>query len=168
MCISKKQCPVPTDQQPLNEFFSLKKSWFFSWIDLSAEACFLKGSIASSFAFILFTPIILLVIPSSINTCKLIIVSIFVVNLLCLLILMRLYFAWSYVTKRLISATVFYEESGWYDGQMWIKSVEALTQDRLVGLYEAMPLLSRIRSTLLIILSLLLLEKIIYALLLQH
>nr|YP_009511690.1 hypothetical protein [Melanthalia intermedia]AXI97567.1 hypothetical protein [Melanthalia intermedia] len=166
MCISKKKCPVPFDQQPLNEYFSLKQSWLFSWISLSFKRYLIKLLAIFSFLFIISIPCVLSIIPTSIGLWKLIILNLFVVNLFCLLIFIHLYFAWSYVAKRLISATVFYEESGWYDGQIWIKSAEILTQDRLIGLYEAMPLLSRIKSTLLIILILLLLDKIIYSLLL--
>ena len=32
-----------------------------------------------------------------------------------------------------MEATVPYEESGWYDGQIWIKPPEILLQDRLIG-----------------------------------
>lgn len=31
---------------------------------------------------------------------------------------------WSYVGDRLLSAVIPYEESGWYDGQMWVKPPE--------------------------------------------
>lgn len=34
---------------------------------------------------------------------------------------------WSYVGDRLLSAVVPYEESGWYDGQMWVKPPEVGT-----------------------------------------
>lgn len=63
-------------------------------------------------------------------------------------ILIRLYLGWSYVVKRLMSATVFYEESGWYDGQIWVKPSEILLKDRFIGLYEVFPLLNKIKNTL--------------------
>lgn len=28
-------CPVPVEQQPINEYQELKESWFFSWVTLS-------------------------------------------------------------------------------------------------------------------------------------
>ena len=31
---------------------------------------------------------------------------------------------WSYVGNRLLSAVVPYEETGWYDGQLWVKPPE--------------------------------------------
>jgi hypothetical protein len=47
-----------------------------------------------------------------------------------------------------MEATVPYEESGWYDGQIWIKPPEVLIQDRLIGTYEIYPGLSRLHLTL--------------------
>ena len=34
---------------------------------------------------------------------------------------------WSYVGDRLLSAVIPYEETGWYDGQMWVKPPEVST-----------------------------------------
>jgi len=47
-----------------------------------------------------------------------------------------------------MNASVNYEESGWYDGQTWIKTNEILIQDRLIGSYEVLPILHRLRLTL--------------------
>ena len=44
-----------------------------------------------------------------------------------------------------MNATITYEESGWYDGQTWIKTNDILVQDRLVGLYEVFPIIQRLR-----------------------
>lgn len=61
--------------------------------------------------------------------------------------LVRLYLGWYYVSDRLTSATVFYEESGWYDGQTWIKPEEVLNRDRLIATYEIKPILRRLQLT---------------------
>jgi hypothetical protein len=37
-----------------------------------------------------------------------------------------IYNNWSYVRTRLLSATVEYEETGWYDGQVYVKAGRAL------------------------------------------
>ncbi|KAF9617701.1 hypothetical protein IFM89_038201 [Coptis chinensis] len=47
-----------------------------------------------------------------------------------------MYLGWAYVGNRLLSATVEYEETGWYDGQVWIKSAQVLARDRLLGSYS--------------------------------
>jgi hypothetical protein len=59
--------------------------------------------------------------------------------------IIRLYLAWKYIYDRLMNATVSYEESGWYDGQTWVKTNEILIQDRLVGTYEVLPVMARLR-----------------------
>jgi hypothetical protein len=61
-----------------------------------------------------------------------------------LLVLARIYSAWGYVGRRLFSEKIVYEESGWYDGQVWEKIPEMLAQDRLVATYEVKPALDRL------------------------
>ena len=55
-----------------------------------------------------------------------------------------------YIYNRLMNATITYEESGWYDGQTWIKTNMVLQQDRLVGTYEVLPLINRLRLIILV------------------
>ncbi len=59
----------------------------------------------------------------------------------------------------------FYEESGWYDGQIWIKTPEMLTKDRLIGTYYVIPLLKRIKLTMAILATFGLIEALLYYLL---
>nr|XP_027079565.1 protein CONSERVED IN THE GREEN LINEAGE AND DIATOMS 27, chloroplastic-like [Coffea arabica] len=64
------------------------------------------------------------------------------------LLVVRMYLGWAYVGNRLLSATVEYEETGWYDGQMWVKTAEVLARDRLLGSFSVKPVLSRLKNTL--------------------
>jgi hypothetical protein len=64
--------------------------------------------------------------------------------------ILRLYLAWKYVYDRLMNSTITYEESGWYDGQTWVKTNEILLQDKLVGTYEVLPIINRLRIVILI------------------
>lgn len=61
--------------------------------------------------------------------------------------LIRLYLGWTYVRDRLYSPVIFYEESGWYDGQTWTKPQEVLTRDRLIVSYEIKPIIRRLQIT---------------------
>ncbi len=70
------------------------------------------------------------------------------------LALAQLYFGWLHVGQRLQQAAVPYEESGWYDGQVWEKPEEILTRDRLIMEYQVKPILRRVRNTLLSLLTL--------------
>lgn len=51
-------------------------------------------------------------------------------------VVVRIFLGWSYVGNRLMSAAVEYEETGWYDGEVFVKPPEVLTRDRLLGMYE--------------------------------
>jgi len=63
-------------------------------------------------------------------------------------VVLRIYLGWSYVGERLLSAAVPYEETGWYDGETFVKPPEVLTRDRLLGMYEVKPVMSKLRTTL--------------------
>ena len=54
-----------------------------------------------------------------------------------LLISIRLYLGWNHVFKRLTSERVEYEESGWYDGQVWIKPLVLKEKESLIATIEA-------------------------------
>ncbi|KAJ0549516.1 hypothetical protein HanHA300_Chr07g0234621 [Helianthus annuus] len=40
------------------------------------------------------------------------------------------------------------EETGWYDGQIWVKTAEVLARDRLLGSFTVKPVLNRLKNTL--------------------
>ena len=150
MFIIKKNCPVPFDQQPINEYLSLKKSCLFSWSISQIKTFLLILVLVLLFVYL---TIIFCLFPffSDFNTLQVFLLSFAISNVVLILPFIRLYLGWSYIAKRLLSATIFYEESGWYDGQMWVKTSDYLMQDRLVGLYEVMPFIIRIRLTFLVL-----------------
>jgi len=59
--------------------------------------------------------------------------------------LLRQWMGWTYVQKRLLADQVDYEESGWYDGQVWPKPLPWLQQDQLVARHQIGPVLARLR-----------------------
>nr|YP_009391260.1 hypothetical protein [Dipterocladia arabiensis]ARW59404.1 hypothetical protein [Dipterocladia arabiensis] len=142
-----KNCPVPFDQQPLNEYLQLKKSGFFLWSTYKTQQYIHIISMLFLFLFVICALVLFVCLFKRINLFKLIVLNFFIVDIIFLFIIARLYLGWSYIIKRLLSATIFYEESGWYDGQVWIKTAENLTRDRLLGLYHVLPLLNRIKLT---------------------
>ena len=149
MNISKDLCPVPFDQQPLNEFYALKNSYFFSFFGMNNRHYLYSIILFFSLPIIvsgLFTTIF-----NRYEWLKLFILFSIGSIVILTLILVRLYLGWSYVIKRLLSASIFYEESGWHDGQIWIKTPEMLTKDRLIADYYIEPFLRRVRYTILAI-----------------
>ena len=147
MKASVSACPVPTEQQPINEYQGLIDSWFFSWAILDLQRYIRKLTwvwiwslpIAGPLAAASFVPG---KYPGKFVLCGAAGASIFVG-----LTLLRLYLGWLYVRDRLAAETIFYEESGWYDGQTWTKTPEILTRDRLLVSYQVQPIMRRLKRT---------------------
>ena len=145
-----RQCPVPKYQRPLTEYNDLKNSFTFSWTKEKSYP-FNKTLLAFFIILVFFTSI---VVTNSHEPEKNEITSFLQITSSALgifnLWILRLYLAWKYIYDRLMNATVSYEESGWYDGQTWVKTNEVLIQDRLVGTYEVLPIMNRLRTVILI------------------
>ncbi|AFY71235.1 protein of unknown function DUF1230 [Thalassoporum mexicanum PCC 7367] len=139
-------CPVPEEQQPLNEYLAIKDAFLYCWATRSGWPLYrillgvwlgcwvVAGPVAASS----FSP------------------SRHLVEFVCLgsigatiglsLPLLRIWLAWIYVKNRLQSDKVLYEETGWYDGQEWQKPETDLAKDRLLVTYEVQPILAKIRN----------------------
>nr|WDA98955.1 hypothetical protein SCTW_173 [Sciadococcus taiwanensis] len=155
-------CPVPNEQLPLNEYKAIRQSCFYSLPLLNLQRYSTMLLCIWIILWILISPIVLESFPFLKFPFRYIIVSTTTTNIITHLLLIRIYLTWSYIGKRLVSATVAYEESGWYDGQMWIKPSELLIQDRLINSYEILPALSRVRKTLIFMSALLAIETFLY------
>lgn len=154
--LHEETCPVPPEQRPLQEFNQLEQSWFFRW---PSEG---PGSLRNALAFnwLLMLPLTLLIASGSAplrhNTPRLVIAGAVAALTLPLLLLVRQWLGWTYVQRRLISERVAYEESGWYDGQVWEKPLAWRQRDLLVARHQVRPVLLRLQSGLAITAALLL------------
>lgn len=150
-------CPVPPEQRPLQEYQQLLRSWFFLWPSTTAVA--LLRPLVISWLLALLP--CLLVAGGSYSLRHdpplLVLNGMLAALLLPLLLLLRQWLGWSYVRRRLQSERVEYEESGWYDGQVWEKPLAWRQQDLLVVRYQVLPVLQRLRRAVLLIMALLLL-----------
>ena len=144
-------CPVPLEQQPVNEYEQLKDSWFFRWATLESVAYWRKLVIVGLWGWILTSPIAATSFPWRKSTFLFVLSSTLGAMLLVALILLRLVLGWYYIRDRLYSDKVFYEESGWYDGQIWQKPPVVLTRDRLIVSYQIEPVLQRLKQSSLIL-----------------
>ncbi|MEY2984111.1 MAG: hypothetical protein RLZZ568_728 [Cyanobacteriota bacterium] len=145
---SPSLCPVPSEQQPVNEYEALKDAWLYNWgtvellnygkklSRLAVVISFFVSPIASASFSVETRPL-----PFGFAT-------ILGVCLLLSLFVLRLYLGWRYVGDRLKAETVTYEESGWYDGQVWRKPLEVQTRDLLILRYQVIPVLQRWHGTL--------------------
>ncbi|KAM3299552.1 hypothetical protein ACQJBY_040845 [Aegilops geniculata] len=144
-------CPVPPEQRPVNEYEALAASQPFSWAagDLRLY-CSRLAFTGAAFALFVGLPVAAfggrggaggdaLHLALGATGSGILAVTLAVV---------RMYLGWAYVGNRLLSATVEYEETGWYDGQIWVKTPEVLARDRLLGSFSVKPVLNRVKFTL--------------------
>ena len=141
--MSEFKCPVPKEQQPTNEFIELSKSKIFSW----PKSKKLLSIILIKFWIVTF--ILFLLISSGSIYFKTFLLKYILLSLLSslsipLLITIRLYLGWNHIFKRLNSEKVEYEESGWYDGQIWIKPLNLKEKESLIASLEVKPILKNL------------------------
>ncbi|XP_078155236.1 DUF1230 family protein (DUF1230) [Carex rostrata] len=140
---------VPFEQRPVNEYSSLKDSILYSWAALSPGSFFLRlGGLWLVTFTVLGAPISAASFGPSKDPLKFFLAAGIGTLLLVSLVVLRIYLGWSYVGDRLLSAVVPYEETGWYDGQMWVKPPEVLARDRLLGSYKVKPVINLLKQTL--------------------
>ena len=149
--MSNSNNPVPINQQPTNEFIELSKSRIFSWPKSKKSFSFilLKFWIGT---FILFIITSSGIIYFQTATSKYILLSLFCSLALPFLLCIRLYLGWNHIFKRLTSEKVEYEESGWYDGQIWMKPVHLKEKESLIALLEVKPILKNLIQVITLIL----------------
>ena len=141
--MSEKKCPVPKEQQPTNEFIELSKSKIFSW-PKSKKSLSINLTKFWLIAFIIFLIISSGSVYFKTSLLKYIILSLFSSLSIPLFLSIRLFIGWNHVFKRLISEKVEYEESGWYDGQTWIKPLNIKERESLIALTEVKPILKNL------------------------
>ena len=141
--MSEFKCPVPNEQQPTNEFIELSNSKIFSWPKSKKIFSIIL------IRFWLVTFILFLLVSSGSIYFKTFLLKYIFLSLLSslsipLLITIRLYLGWNHIFKRLNSEKVEYEESGWYDGQIWIKPLNLKEKESLIASLEVKPILKNL------------------------
>ena len=148
--MNESKCPVPREQQPTNEFIELSKSRIFSWPKTKKSLIIILTKFWLG-AFVLFLVISSGSVFFKTSLLKYILLSFFSSLSIPLLITIRLYLGWNHIFKRLSSEKVEYEESGWYDGQVWEKPLVLREKEILIASIEVKPILRNLIQILSII-----------------
>ena len=158
--MNKIICPVPVTQRPLNEFNSIRNSWIISW-PLLERGIFYRRLI---YSWILFTPITFIISNGSnylkSNILDLTFISLTSSLLFPILLLSRQWLSWLYIYKRLNSENIEYEESGWYDGQVWEKPIDWRSKDLLIAQHQVKPIINHLKVITIILLACILISLI--------
>tara|TARA_Y100001968_G_scaffold144974_1_gene132399 strand:+ start:290 stop:787 length:498 start_codon:yes stop_codon:yes gene_type:complete len=159
--MNKIICPVPQNQRPLNEFNSIKNSWIISW-PLLEKSIFYRNLL---FSWFLIMPISLIISYGSDylknNIFYLSIISLTASLLFPILLLVRQWLSWIYIYKRLNSKNIEYEESGWYDGQVWEKPISWRAKDLLIAQHQVKPVITHLQLIIIIFSSAILISLIL-------
>lgn len=141
-------CPVPRDQRPFYEYMKRKQSIFLGFVGLNESSYTSRFFSILISLFIISLPITSLFIPIIYYPIQNILINLLVCLIIQSLIYGYFYITWKYAGKRLVVAKVWYEESGWYDGKIWIKPPSILKHERLLYYYQLVPLVNRLNNTL--------------------
>lgn len=160
------KCPVPINQQPLEEYSALLKSKYILW-SLFLINTISKQQCVHCCLLIVLINFVSFIISETLNlNFFLKFLYVIIITLLVILITtLKLYLDFSYIGKRLISSIIDYEESGWYNGQKWVKNPKSLMKERIIGIYKIQPIIDKLKillTTLSLTLSALCFVKIIY------
>jgi Conserved in the green lineage and diatoms 27 len=155
-------CPVPTEQQPLNEYEELKQAGFFKTCTLNLQQYASKLAWIWGISWLIAGPVAAASFAPHKYPLQFILSGSAGASVGVLLVLVRMYLGWSYIKSRLTTATIFYEESGWYDGQTWTKPEEVLSRDLLIATYQIQPILRRLQQSFLSLVLLLMAGTVVW------
>ena len=141
-------CPVPRDQRPFYEYVKRKDSSILGWIGLNELNYTRQFFVTLILTFTINLPFTCWFISLSYYPLQTFLVNLFISLTFETLIYGYFFITWIYAGKRLVSAKVWYEESGWYDGHVWIKPPSILKHERLLYHYQLVPLIKRLAKTL--------------------
>ena len=154
--MNKIICPVPLNQRPLNEYNNISKSWINSWPLLERNIFYRR----LLYSWLIIIPISLIISYGSDylknNILDLTLTSLTASLLFPILLLCRQWLTWIYIYKRLNSEKIEYEESGWYDGQIWEKPIDWRAKDLLIAQNQVKPILNHLEITIILFIAFLL------------
>lgn len=141
-------CPVPRDQRPFYEYIKRKDSTILGWVSLNESNYTRRFFLTLLGIFSVSLPFTSWFISLKYYPFETVLVNLFIALIFQSLIYGYFFVTWLYAGKRLVAAKVWYEESGWYDGRIWIKPPSILRHERLLYHYQLVPLITRLNKTL--------------------
>jgi hypothetical protein len=147
MTVIKSRCPVPPDQLPINQYEDMRDSWFYRWGSLRLVGFVKPVVVLWVLSWTVTGPMVGASYAPERYPLPFLLLAAAGALILPTLALAQLYVGWLHVGQRLQQPAVPYEESGWYDGQIWQKPEDVLNRDRLIMDYQVKPILQRVKNT---------------------
>ena len=141
---------VPVAQRPINEYLDVTNQPFFTWARDSTTNIELFMKFLGCYTFLF----LVICYPISGATFtqdegymlhKLLSSNVGAM-FVTMLLLLRVYTGYEYIGQRLQSKYIEYEETGWYDGDVEIKTKTELLRDRMLYTSQVQPIVDRLKS----------------------
>ena len=139
---------VPEEQRPSNEYLDLIRQPLFGWASQESGDSGLAIRLAAT--YVAFYALICYPIAGATYTLdgylvqKLAAANVGAATVL-LVLMIRLYSGWGYVGSRLQSKVIEYEETGWYDGDIELKTEAEKARDMFLYRSDVMPVENRLK-----------------------
>lgn len=139
---------VPEEQRPSNEYLDLIRQPLFGWASQESGNSGLAIRLTATYAA--FYALVCYPIAGATYTLdgylvqKLAAANVGAVTVL-LVLMIRLYSGWGYVGSRLQSKVIEYEETGWYDGDIELKTEAEKARDMFLYRSDVMPVENRLK-----------------------
>ena len=144
-------CPIPLEQQPVKEYWRLRKRKFFRWAILvrSRYVTKLLAVWISSLLLVLF--ILALRSPYRVLSYSDLLIGAAIAELVVFLFLVRLYAAWHNIHSRLIHQQIDYKVLATNETKLWQKTELVLARDRLIARFQVRPIIKRISMSMVLL-----------------
>lgn len=143
---------VPEGQRPVNEYLEVLRSPLFDWASLESGSKGLLTRLVILYS-VVFATVCYPISGASFTQEGYLLQKLAASNVgalfLVLTLLIRFYSGWNYVGTRLTSKVIEYEETGWYDGDVELKTETERKRDKFLYENSVRPVVDRLKTFLL-------------------
>jgi hypothetical protein len=136
---------VPEGQRPVNEYLEILRSPLFDWALSDKKLRTRLAIVYMAFFLLVCLPIAGATFTSEGYGLQKVATSHVGATGVVLALVARLYAGWTYVGDRLASKTIEYEETGWFDGDVEVKSLSEQKRDKFLYQSEVRPVVERLK-----------------------
>jgi hypothetical protein len=136
---------VPEGQRPVNEYLEILRSPLFDWALTDGRLRTRLAIVYVALFLIVCLPIAGATFTSEGYGLQKAASSHVGATGVVLALIVRLYTGWRYVGERLASKTIEYEETGWFDGDVEVKSLSEQKRDKFLYQSEVRPVVERLK-----------------------
>jgi hypothetical protein len=140
---------VPEAQRPVNEYMDVSNQPMFGWANKESGSKGLLTRLVLLYS-ISFAAVCYPIAGATFTKEGYLVQKLAAANVgaifLVMIVMIRLYSGWDYLGQRLTSKVIEYEETGWYDGDIEMKTPTELQRDRFLYANEVKPVVERLKK----------------------